>query len=97
MAVTADSASNNSTFMTHLVQECQGRDLWHITAKSKLNCFAHVMNLAAQDFLKSVVSSQKNDVTEIDEGEPVDDPLIEVVGNNNIVNKVKINCRMYLF
>ena len=102
MAVTTDSASNNGTFMKQLVLECQNRDLWHVSRDSKVNCFAHVMDLAVQSLMKHVVSSSNPETNDDDERVEDDEsdasaaadlPLVS--GNINIVTKV-MKHKLYL-
>ena len=50
-----DSASNNETFMRHLAKHCREKGLSAITyPESRISCFAHVINLAVQEFLKHI-------------------------------------------
>ena len=55
MAITSDSAANNGTFMSHLMSHCRSRSIFHFDRiGSRVNCFAHILNLSVQDLLKSL-------------------------------------------
>lgn len=74
MAVTSDSASNNGTFMTALARHCQSENLNHFTRNgSRVNCFAHILNLAVQAFLKAINSCKDYPSASWDEEEEDED------------------------
>ena len=56
MAVTTDAAGNNGTFCRNLVPEM--REKWNLPhvkyPDCHVYCFAHILNLAVQDFLDEV-------------------------------------------
>lgn len=55
LALTTDNASNNDTFIDDLLQRGYLAD-----PEAHMRCFAHVMNLAAQDALKEIKTSVDN-------------------------------------
>ncbi len=68
MAVTTDSASNNFSFMRLVSEYCRTKNIHHVSSSgSRVSCFAHVINLAVQDFLKAAnIESNQKDNEEID-------------------------------
>ena len=96
MAVTSDSASNNGPFMTALARHCQSINLNHFTRNgSRVNCFAHILNLAVQDFLKAINSCRDYPAASWDEEEE-DEDLEEDEGRlyvapTNLMKKVTLN------
>ncbi len=60
MAITTDSAANNNTFMKFFAEHCERKDIFHVDQRnSHINCFAHVLNLAAKKFMKTLSSAGK--------------------------------------
>lgn len=59
-ALTSDNASNNATLVFHLDQILGGEST-KFTSDMKISCLAHVVNLAAQDFLTIVKSGTIKD------------------------------------
>nr|CAH0103797.1 unnamed protein product [Daphnia galeata] len=54
LVVTTDSASSNYSFMRHLSDYCKSKNILNIHATgSRISCFAHILNLAVQAFLKA--------------------------------------------
>ena len=99
MAVTCDSAANNGTFMKFLAKECESLNLNHISRTgSMVNCFAHILNLTVQDFLKGISCCESGiiDDSSEDEEEEEDDDLFEeefgpreYIAPSNLMKKVK--------
>ena len=69
--------SNNETFMRHLAKYCRKKGLSAITyPDSKIICFAHVINLAVQEFLKYNTRIDVHDEEEgSDDNYDYEDPL----------------------
>jgi len=56
LAITTDSASNNDTFLTHLEAACLHQGISFDRNSMHVRCIAHVINLAVQDFLRTLNS-----------------------------------------
>jgi hypothetical protein len=66
LAVTTDNASNNDTFLERLESICKQRGISFTKEDNHVRCMAHVINLAAQAFLKALKAeppSTKDDAT----------------------------------
>lgn len=68
LAVTTDSASNNSTFVTEFVNEVHVK--WNLydvrDPDCHVHCFAHILNLAVQDLLAELKCNAPRDEREAD-------------------------------
>jgi hypothetical protein len=73
--ITTDNASNNTTLVRHLsilLKDAKGIK-WD-PRKHHISCFNHVINLAVQDFLKSIKAiPTENDIDEDNEGLDLND------------------------
>ena len=54
LAITTDSASNNDTFLEALETVCLQGDVAFNRSSQHVRCIAHVINLAVQDFLRTL-------------------------------------------
>ena len=85
MAMTTDAASNNGRMMFFLSEKCIAKNMWHVSqANSRLNCFAHVLNLAVKDFLSAVTSTNGSQSTR--DFDPLEDDEMESANASDAEN-----------
>ncbi|KZS09722.1 Ninjurin C-like protein [Daphnia magna] len=83
MSVTTDSASSNFSFMRLLSDFYVSKNIHHINRTgSRISCFAHILNLAVQSFLKQPLE----DLELEDDAEFENE---DMVASNNIIEKLR--------
>ena len=75
MAITADNASNNHTFVKEIEYVCNENNINFHHKKNYVRCLAHIINLTSQEILKFIKAGEAQEENEI---------LTELSQNNNI-------------
>lgn len=65
MAVTADNASNNITFLKVLENVCNKKEINFNHKKNNVCCLAHIINLTVQEILKYIKAGEAQEEDEI--------------------------------
>ena len=65
MAITADNASNNMTFLKELGHTCNQNSIGFDYKKNHIRCLAHIINLTTQEILKYLKAGDAIDENEI--------------------------------
>ncbi|KAK4037555.1 hypothetical protein OUZ56_029587 [Daphnia magna] len=92
MSVTTDSASSNFSFMRLLSDYWVSKNIHHINRTgSRISCFAHVLDLAVQSFLKAAntelsATAEGFDLELEDDAEFVNE---DMVASKNIIRKLR--------
>jgi hypothetical protein len=61
-AITMDNASNNDTAMESFTKHLKDRGIGYNPQHQRIRCFAHVLNIAMQDTLKSLTTPEAFDL-----------------------------------
>lgn len=54
MAITADNASNNNSFLKKLERICKEKQIDFNHKKNNIRCLAHIINLTVQEILRCI-------------------------------------------
>lgn len=54
MAITADNASNNNSFLKELERICKEKQIDFNHKKNNIRCLAHIINLTVQEILRCI-------------------------------------------
>lgn len=65
LAITADNAANNNTFLKELETECSVENINFHHKKNHVRCLAHIMNLTCQEILKNIKAGEAQDENDI--------------------------------
>jgi hypothetical protein len=76
--ITTDAASNNDTMVRELEELLINKGIDWDAGKMHINCLNHIINLAVQEFLKSIKVVKSEDDAEGEEQGEDDDEVIEM-------------------
>lgn len=65
MAVTADNASNNTTFLKALEDTCNKKEINFDHKKNSIRCLVHIINLTVQEILRYIKADDAQEEDEI--------------------------------
>lgn len=65
LAVTADNASNNTTFLKALEDTCNKKEINFDHKKNSIRCLAHIINLTVQEILRYIKADDAQEEDEI--------------------------------
>jgi hypothetical protein len=65
MAITADNAANNNTFLRELEYVCCQKEIKFNHKKNNIRCLAHIINLTVQEILKNVKAGDAQEEDEL--------------------------------
>jgi hypothetical protein len=65
MAITADNAANNNTFLRELESACRKKEIKFDHKKNNIRCLAHIINLTVQEILKHIKAGEAQEEDEL--------------------------------
>ena len=80
MAITADNAANNNTFLRELEYICHQKEIKFDHKKNNIRCLAHIINLTVQEILKNIKAGDAQE----------EDELLELVSQEEQEDNVNV-------
>ena len=65
MAITADNAANNNTFLRELESAYRKKEIKFDHKKNNIRCLAHIINLTVQEILKNIKAREAQEEDEL--------------------------------